>query len=70
MLVTTLDRGLVGRRPKHSRWLSTGDFPFLFGFPMYAVLVAQSCPTLYLFTTSWNVARQTLLSMGFSRQEY
>ena len=47
MLVTNLDRGLEGPRPKHSHWLSIGDFPFLFGFPMYAVLAAQSCPTLY-----------------------
>ena len=30
-------------------------------------LVAQSCPTL---ATPWTVACQTLLSMGFSRQEY
>ena len=29
-------------------------------------LVAQSCP---LFVTSWTVAHQALLSMGFSRQE-
>ena len=31
------------------------------------VLVTQSCP---LFVTPWTVARQTPLSMGFSRQEY
>ena len=30
-------------------------------------LVAQSCPTLI---TPWTAARQTLQSMGFSRQEY
>ena len=30
-------------------------------------LVVKSCPTL---TTPWTVARQALLSMGFSRQEY
>ena len=28
---------------------------------------AQSCPTLY---NSWTVAHQTLLSLGFPRQEY
>jgi len=31
------------------------------------VKVTQSCPTL---VTSWTVAHQTLLSMGFSRQEH
>ena len=30
-------------------------------------LVAKSCPTL---ATPWTVARQTPLSMGFSRQEF
>ena len=30
-------------------------------------LVAKSCPTL---ETSWTVAHQAPLSMGFSRQEY
>ena len=30
-------------------------------------LVAESCPTL---VTSWTVAHQAPLSMGFSRQEY
>ena len=30
-------------------------------------LVAKSCPTL---VTPWTIAWQTLLSMGFSRQEY
>ena len=30
-------------------------------------LVTMSCPTL---ATSWTVARQAPLSMGFSRQEY
>ena len=30
-------------------------------------LVTKSCPTL---VTSWTVARQAPLSMGFSRQEY
>ena len=30
-------------------------------------LVTKSCPTL---ATSWSVARQTLPSMGFLRQEY
>ena len=32
-----------------------------------SVLVSQSCPTL---VTLWTVARQTPLSMRFSRQEY
>ena len=31
------------------------------------MLAAQSCPIL---ATSWNVALQAPLSMGFSRQEY
>ena len=31
------------------------------------VCVSQSCP---FFVTPWTVARQTSLSMGFSRQEY
>ena len=31
-------------------------------------LVVQSCPTLCV--TSWTLAHQALLSMGFSRQEY
>ena len=31
-------------------------------------VLTQSCPTL--FATPWTVARQALLSMGFSRQEY
>ena len=30
-------------------------------------LVTKSCPTL---VTPWNVAHQTTLSMGYSRQEY
>ena len=30
-------------------------------------LVARSCPTL---ATPWTIARQALLPMGFSRQEY
>ena len=34
---------------------------------VHAYSVAQSCPTL---VTSWTEANQTLLSMGFSRQEY
>ena len=34
---------------------------------MVVVLVAKSCPTL---ETPWTVARQSPLSMGFSRQEY
>ena len=36
-------------------------------FPSLKVTVAQLCPTL---VTSRTVARQTPLSMGFSRQEY
>ena len=32
----------------------------------YASVIAQSCPSL---ATTWAVARQTPLSMGFSRQE-
>ena len=34
---------------------------------LYGGLVAKSCPTL---ATPWTVARQTPLSMGFSRQGY
>ena len=30
-------------------------------------LIAKSCPTLVI---TWTVARQTHLSVGFSRQEY
>ena len=33
----------------------------------YCCLVTQSCLTL---AASWTVARQALLSMGFSRQEF
>ena len=37
------------------------------------VKLLQSCPTLHhvrLFATLWTVARQTPLSMGFSRPQY
>ena len=33
----------------------------------YCCLVAQSCPT---FATSWTLAYQVLLSIGFPRQQY
>ena len=44
-------------------------FFFLVNFTLCCCcLVAKSCPTL--FATPLTVARQALLSMGFSRQEY
>ena len=59
-------RGVAKSRTRLSDWTElnwTGDV-----VPLVCVLSHFSC--VWLFVTSWTVAHQAPLSMGFSRQEY
>ena len=47
------------------------SFISIISFNLYTICVhAQSLSHFWLFVTPWTIALQTLLSMGFSRQEY
>ena len=52
------------------KWLSSSSSssPQMNGFPTLRVLSCFNC--VWLFETLWTITCQTLLSMGFSRQEY
>ena len=57
--------GSVRKEEREARcWLCNQQHPF---HEKVEVLVPQS---RLIFATPWTVAHQTLLSMGFSRQEY
>ena len=53
-----------------SNWLTEHTYVGIYSYYIYDTKYAKSLSHVWVFATSWTVAHQAPLSMGFSRQEY